>query len=63
VAGFEAAVAQLAADGVTDPKRVGIIGFSRTCYYVVEALTTSTLHFRAASITDGHLPVAARTEI
>jgi dipeptidyl aminopeptidase/acylaminoacyl peptidase len=53
VAGFEAAVTQLTADGVADPERVGIIGFSRTCYYVLEALTTSTLHFSAASITDG----------
>jgi len=53
VAGYEAAVQQLAADGLVDPNRVGIIGFSRTCYYVMEALTTSTLHFKAASITDG----------
>ena len=53
VAGYEAAVDQLAADGSVDPQRVGIIGFSRTCYYVLESLTTSTLHFQAASITDG----------
>jgi hypothetical protein len=36
-----------------DPNRVGIIGFSRTCYYVMQALTDSNLHLRAASITDG----------
>ncbi len=53
VRGYEAAVEQLAQDGVIDPDRVGIIGFSRTCYYVMEALTTSTLGFKAASITDG----------
>jgi dipeptidyl aminopeptidase/acylaminoacyl peptidase len=53
VTGFEAAVAQLTADGVADPDRVGIIGFSRTCYYVLEALTTSSMKIRAASITDG----------
>jgi dipeptidyl aminopeptidase/acylaminoacyl peptidase len=53
VAGYEAAVEQLTADGLVDPERVGIIGFSRTCFYVLEALTTSTLHFKAASITDG----------
>jgi hypothetical protein len=53
VAGYEAAVGKLVADGVVDPDRLGIIGFSRTCYHVLEALTASTLHFKAASITDG----------
>ncbi|MGD0963287.1 MAG: hypothetical protein ABSA57_05230 [Candidatus Acidiferrales bacterium] len=53
VAGYEAAVEHLATDGLADPGRVGIIGFSRTCYYVLEALTTSRLRFRAASIIDG----------
>jgi len=53
VAGYEAAVRKLVADGVVDPDRLGIIGFSRTCYHVLEALTASTLHFKAASITDG----------
>ena len=40
-------------DGLVDPERIGIIGFSRSCFYVMEALTTSSLHVRAASITDG----------
>lgn len=53
VEGYEAAIEQLVANGLVDPDRVGIIGFSRTCYYVLEALATSALHFRAASITDG----------
>jgi len=53
VAGYEAAVEQLSADDLVDPDRVGIIGFSRTCYYVLEALTTSNVRFQAASITDG----------
>ena len=53
VAGYEAAVKQLSDAGVIDPDRVGIIGFSRTCYYVMQALTDSNLHLRAASITDG----------
>ncbi len=53
MAGYEAAVGKLVADGVVDPDRLGIIGFSRTCYHVLEALTASTLHFKAASITDG----------
>jgi dipeptidyl aminopeptidase/acylaminoacyl peptidase len=53
IAGYKAAIQQLAAAGVIDPDRVGIIGFSRTCYYVMQALIDSTLHLRAASITDG----------
>jgi dienelactone hydrolase len=53
VAGYEAAVQQLSTDGLVDPNRVGIIGFSRTCYYVLQALTAATLRFNAASITDG----------
>jgi dipeptidyl aminopeptidase/acylaminoacyl peptidase len=53
VRGYEAAVAQLTVDGLVDSTRLGLIGFSRTCYYVLEALTTSQLHFTAASITDG----------
>lgn len=53
VAGYEAAVARLSSEGLIDASRVGIIGFSRTCYYVLEALTTSDVHFTAASVTDG----------
>ena len=52
VAGYEAAVQLLATEGVVDPNRVGIIGFSHTGYYVLEALTTSTLRFKAATISD-----------
>jgi dipeptidyl aminopeptidase/acylaminoacyl peptidase len=53
IAGYEAAVQQLASDGFVDPDRVGIIGFSKTCYFVMEAITNSTLHLKAASITEG----------
>jgi dipeptidyl aminopeptidase/acylaminoacyl peptidase len=53
VAGYEAGVEKLVADGVVDPDRVGIVGFSRTCAYVLGMLTTSAQHFKAASITDG----------
>jgi dipeptidyl aminopeptidase/acylaminoacyl peptidase len=53
VRGYEAAVKRLVTDGLVDPTRIGIIGFSRTCYYVMTALTSSTLHFGAASVTDG----------
>ena len=53
VAIYEGAVEQLVADGLVDPDRVGIIGFSRSCYWVLEALTAGVTRFRAASITDG----------
>jgi dipeptidyl aminopeptidase/acylaminoacyl peptidase len=53
VSGYEAAVEQLVAEGLADRDRIGIVGFSRTCYYVLEALTKSSVWFKAASITDG----------
>lgn len=55
VSGYEAAVNKLVSEGLADPERVGIIGFSRTCFYVLEALTASSVHFKAASITDGQM--------
>jgi hypothetical protein len=51
--GYEAAARQLISEGIVDPARIGIIGFSRTCFYVMEMLTTSSLRLKAASITDG----------
>jgi dipeptidyl aminopeptidase/acylaminoacyl peptidase len=53
VSGYEAVVHRLVSEGFVDPDRIGIIGFSRTCFYVMEALTTSSVHFRAVSLTDG----------
>jgi dipeptidyl aminopeptidase/acylaminoacyl peptidase len=53
VDGFEAAVHELAQAGLVDSELIGIIGFSRTCFHVMEALTTSNLHIKVASITDG----------
>jgi hypothetical protein len=52
VAVFESAVKKLTAEGLIDPARVGVIGFSRTVYHVLEALTTRKI-FAAASVTDG----------
>jgi hypothetical protein len=54
VAGYDSAVAQLTAEDIVDPNSVGIVGFSRSVYYVMEALTTGGVHFKAASITDGN---------
>jgi dipeptidyl aminopeptidase/acylaminoacyl peptidase len=53
VEGYESAVETLSKHGLVDSSRVGIIGFSRTVYYVLEALITSKIHFKAASIADG----------
>jgi dipeptidyl aminopeptidase/acylaminoacyl peptidase len=55
VSRYESAAKQLVLDGLVDPEEIGIVGFSGTCFYVMEALTASTLHFKAASITDGKL--------
>lgn len=53
VGGYEAAVRRLSSQGLIDPSRIGIIGFSRTVYHVLVALTISKLRFAAASVTDG----------
>ena len=53
IAIFEAAVEQLSADGLVDPRRVGVIGFSRTCFHVLYAITHRPDLFAAAAITDG----------
>jgi dipeptidyl aminopeptidase/acylaminoacyl peptidase len=53
LAAYESAIRELDRRGVIDPERVGIIGFSRTSFYVKYALTHSALHFAAAIICDG----------
>jgi hypothetical protein len=53
IAGYESAIERLAADGIIDPERVGIIGFSRTCYYVESALVRNPRWFAAATLADG----------
>lgn len=54
-AGYESAVMQLVSEGKVDQERVGIIGFSRSCYWVIDALTTSAVQYKAALVTDGWL--------
>lgn len=53
VAGIDSAIGCLASQGVIDPNRVGIIGFSRTDYHVLEALTTGGVRFAAAVLAEG----------
>jgi hypothetical protein len=50
---FESAVRQLSEDGIIDPKRVGAIGFSSTCFDVESTLILKPTLFRAATIADG----------
>jgi dipeptidyl aminopeptidase/acylaminoacyl peptidase len=52
VEGFRSAIEQLASEGLIDPKRVGIIGFSRTGWYVESALIEYPTLFAAATIAD-----------
>jgi dipeptidyl aminopeptidase/acylaminoacyl peptidase len=51
--GFESGIDLLLSKGLIEPTRVGIIGFSRTCYYVEEALVKAPMRFAAATIADG----------
>ncbi|HSZ00423.1 MAG TPA: hypothetical protein VK788_13060 [Terriglobales bacterium] len=53
VEGLESAIQHLTDDGLIDPNRVGIIGFSRTCYYVESALSSGPNRFAAATLADG----------
>ena len=53
VAGFESAVRKLTTEGIIDPTKVGAIGFSRSVYHVLSAITTAKDLFAAASVTDG----------
>ncbi len=50
---IEAAIVHLEKEGLIDPNRVGIIGFSVTCTDVAYALAHSKQHFAAASLADG----------
>jgi dipeptidyl aminopeptidase/acylaminoacyl peptidase len=53
IAGFESLIKKLTEEGLIDPARVGAIGFSRTVYHVLRAITTAEPPFAAASLTDG----------
>lgn len=53
VAAYESAVKYLDQKGIVDSARVGLVGFSRTGFYVTSALTGSSLHIAAAVLSDG----------
>jgi dipeptidyl aminopeptidase/acylaminoacyl peptidase len=52
LAGYEAAILQLAREGIVDPERVGIIGFSHTGWTVMHSLIHAPRYFRAATMAE-----------
>jgi len=50
---YQDAIKNLDKQGIIDPQRVGITGFSRTVCFVAYALTHTADRFRAAILTDG----------
>src|SRR4029077_11162203 len=50
---YEGAIDHLDGLGIIDRSRIGIIGFSRTVYWVEYTLTHSSYHFAAATVADG----------
>lgn len=52
--GYRSAIHALDDEGLIDPKRVGVVGFSRTCWYAWNALVKDPTLFAAATIADGN---------
>lgn len=50
---YLAAVDKLASEGLVDPTRVGITGYSRTAFYVSKAITDAPDRFAAAVVASG----------
>jgi hypothetical protein len=50
---YDGAIGYLDRRGLIDPNRVGIIGFSRTYWYVAYTLIHSKYHFASAALADG----------
>jgi hypothetical protein len=51
--GYVSAIERLSDEGLVDRTKVGVVGFSLTCWYVVNALIKKPELFRAATIADG----------
>jgi dipeptidyl aminopeptidase/acylaminoacyl peptidase len=49
---YDSAVDKLASEGLVDPQKVGIIGFSRSGWYTEFALTHGRTHYAAATLAD-----------
>jgi dipeptidyl aminopeptidase/acylaminoacyl peptidase len=53
MATYEGAIDYLDSRGLVDRSHVGLVGFSRTAFYVAFTLTHSRYHFAAATLADG----------
>jgi len=53
VLGYQAAIKKLVSEGIVDPQRIGIIGFSRTVMYVLHAVVQDRFPIVATSVSDG----------
>ena len=53
VLGYQGAIKKLVSEGIVDPRRIGIIGFSRTVMYVLRAIVQDALPLVATSVSDG----------
>lgn len=51
--GYRSAIQELSKQGLVDPQRVGVTGFSWTCWYAIDALIREPNMFAAATIADG----------
>lgn len=51
---YVAAIERLAREGLIDPTKVGIIGWSRTGWYVLDTLINEPRYFRAATLADAN---------
>jgi dipeptidyl aminopeptidase/acylaminoacyl peptidase len=51
--GYRSAIEKLSEDGLVDTTKVGVVGFSWTCWYVENALIKMPHLFAAATIADG----------
>ena len=51
--GYRSAIGGLDAAGLVDSNRVGVVGFSWTCWYAINALVKDPTLFAAATIADG----------
>jgi dipeptidyl aminopeptidase/acylaminoacyl peptidase len=51
--GYRSAIESLSQAGLVDPGKVGVVGFSWTCWYVIDALIKVPKLFAAATIADG----------
>jgi dipeptidyl aminopeptidase/acylaminoacyl peptidase len=51
--GYRSAIQSLSQKGIIDPAKVGVVGFSWTCWYVAHAIVSDPTLFAAATIADG----------